>query len=305
MEEDNKKSKVRIVALLIILLILINVVLFMYYYRTRVRREIAENKISTSIDMKDIVEISKTNIINEEKLDYFIDNIGSKEPDVLYVKYNKDYYVMEYFPGKNLVDIDYNDEAFDNLELTEEQKSNGFIKITYNSEVKYVFDITKHAIKRNIENDMVKVYVADQTDSKNNESLFEYSVESSAYKESSFKLVYERESEDSEEVKTVYKYVESEEITYDVNTIGGEVKIVIDEEEYSLKDALENGVISPKDILDQVELDRKYRVCKSTSYWDGSIEYYYDDYTILKMNDILHNSNLYIGFPSVLRKLYR
>ena len=303
--EEEKKAKVRIVTLLIILLILINVVLFMYYYRTRIRREIAETKISTSINMNDVVEINKTSIINEEKLDKFIDNIGSGESSVLYVKYRKDYYVIEYFPGNKYKEVDNNNEAFKDLNLTEEQKTNGFIKVTYNSEVKYVFDITTHAIRRKVENGMVKTYVADFVDSRNNKDLFEYDLDSSKYKVSSFKIVYERTSEESEDIKSIYDYTESEEVAYEVNKVGGEVKIIIDEEEYSLEDALEKGLITPKDILIQAELDRKYGVCKSTSYWDDSIEYYYDEYTILKMNDILHNDNLYIGFPSVLRKLFR
>lgn len=307
MEEENKKAKRRIITLLIILLILINVVLFMYYYRTRVRREIAEQTITTTIDKEDIVEIKGKTISNEEKIDSFIESIGSKATDKLYVKYNKDYIVIEYFPGnKTVTDIDYNNEAFKNLKLTDEQKKNGFVKVTENSTVKYVFDITTHAIKRSIVDSKVKVYVTDYVESKEND-LFEYELSSSGYRSSLFKIIYEREDEESEEIVTAYNYIDEEAdgLECEVAQVGGTVKIIVEDKEYSLKEALESKIITPDDILKQAEMDYKYGICSSISYWDDSVEYYYGEYTILKMKDVLHNRNLYIGFPSVLRKLIR
>lgn len=93
------------------------------------------------------------------------------------------------------------------------------------------------------------------------------------------------------EIKELYNTGE-----YKVKTIGGDATISIDDTTYSLEDALEQKIIIADDILNQAIMDEQYGVCTTSSYDDGgSKEYYYDDYTILKLNNLSRDKDLIIG----------
>ena len=57
-----------------------------------------------------------------------------------------------------------------------------------------------------------------------------------------------------------------------------------------------NNIITFNDILQQIDLDKKYGFCKVSEYLDeGSIEYLYENYTILEINEKNGNIDLIIG----------
>lgn len=84
---------------------------------------------------------------------------------------------------------------------------------------------------------------------------------------------------------------------YSVNTYGGDVTITVEGDMvYDLADALNKQVITPNDIVDKCLFDEKNEKIKTAMYKDGgSMEYYYDDYTVLKYNCIDGNKDLVIG----------
>ena len=84
---------------------------------------------------------------------------------------------------------------------------------------------------------------------------------------------------------------------YSVNTYGGDVTITVEGDMvYDLADALNKQVITPNDIVDKCIFDEKNEKIKTAMYKDGgSMEYYYDDYTVLKYNCLDENKDLVIG----------
>ena len=88
---------------------------------------------------------------------------------------------------------------------------------------------------------------------------------------------------------------------YDIYYYGLDSVIVkINDEEIDLKKALVNEKITMKEIIEQAESDEKNGVIKSEMYKDGgSMEYYYDNYTIIKCNSLDGNRDVYIGIPEM------
>ena len=65
---------------------------------------------------------------------------------------------------------------------------------------------------------------------------------------------------------------------------------------YDLKKALEEKLITVNDILTQARIDADYGICFEGAYSDGgSIEFCYEDYTILKFSTLDGNEDLVIG----------
>ena len=74
---------------------------------------------------------------------------------------------------------------------------------------------------------------------------------------------------------------------------------------YNLEDALKQKVITPNDILEQSKTDGKYGICDGDSYYDGgSMEYRYNDFTILKLNTLDGDKDLVIGMRGQIIDLY-
>lgn len=79
---------------------------------------------------------------------------------------------------------------------------------------------------------------------------------------------------------------------YNVFVLNGDVQIVIDSKTYSLEDALNSNKITMDEIIAKANKDFP----NAPSYDDGgSIEYHYDNYTIIKLHTIGGNKDVYIG----------
>lgn len=84
----------------------------------------------------------------------------------------------------------------------------------------------------------------------------------------------------------------SKKYDYNVYLWNGDVKVLIDNKTYSLEEAIENDSITVEEIIAKAEKDIK----KPLVYRDGgSKEYHYDDYTIIKLNILDGNKDVYIG----------
>ena len=78
------------------------------------------------------------------------------------------------------------------------------------------------------------------------------------------------------------------------------VTIKINNEEFDLKKALAKEKITMEEIIEQAKCDEKNGAIKSEMYKDGgSMEYYYDNYTLIKCNSLDGNRDVYIGIPEM------
>ena len=70
----------------------------------------------------------------------------------------------------------------------------------------------------------------------------------------------------------------------------------IDGKEYSLKEALLENRITMEEIIAKANQDEKDGKIKTEMYKDGgSIEYHYENYTIIKYHTLDGNRDVYIG----------
>ena len=84
--------------------------------------------------------------------------------------------------------------------------------------------------------------------------------------------------------------------TYDIYIYNAKVKIVIDNKEYDLKDALLNGKATTEDILNKAKSDVENQKANVDMYKDGgTLIYDYNDYRIIKFNSLNGIYDMYIG----------
>ena len=114
-----------------------------------------------------------------------------------------------------------------------------------------------------------------------------------------FDLIYNQSKD--KEINLLYKTEK-----YSIKAFRGDVQILKQNKIYSLTEALMNNIITFNDILQQIELDKKYGFCKVSEYLDeGSIEYLYENYTILEINEKNGNIDLIIGMKGSIIGDYR
>lgn len=109
-----------------------------------------------------------------------------------------------------------------------------------------------------------------------------------------FELIYIQRKD--LEIKTIISKNETDKYTYNIYSYGGDVKINIDDKEYDLREALLNNKITMREIIAKANKDFP----NAPSYDDGgSIEYHYEDYTIIKVHKLDGNRDIYIGMPKM------
>ncbi len=75
-----------------------------------------------------------------------------------------------------------------------------------------------------------------------------------------------------------------------------EVNVIVDNKTMSLEDALKSGKMTIQGIIQKANKDFP----NATSYDDGgSVEYHYEDYSIIKVHKLDGNRDVYIGVPSM------
>lgn len=89
---------------------------------------------------------------------------------------------------------------------------------------------------------------------------------------------------------------ETDKYDYDVYVYDGSVNIRIDDKDYSLKEALSENKITMEEIITKANQDEKDGKIKAEMYKDGgSMEYHYENYTIIKCHRLDGNRDVYIG----------
>lgn len=113
--------------------------------------------------------------------------------------------------------------------------------------------------------------------------------------DSDFEITFHKGNDS--EIKVLYETDD-----YNVKAYGGDVDITIEKDMvYSLEDALCENIITSNDIVDKCKSDEEKGIIKSEMYKDGgSTEYYYDDFTVLKLNTLDGDKDLIIGRKGTL-----
>lgn len=109
-------------------------------------------------------------------------------------------------------------------------------------------------------------------------------------------LFYAKDSTESYKVYTILDKSETDKYDYNIYGYNGIVNIKIDGNEYSLKEALLENKITMEEIIGKANKDEKDGKITAEMYKDGgSMEYYYDNYTIIKFATLSGNRDVYIG----------
>ncbi len=109
-------------------------------------------------------------------------------------------------------------------------------------------------------------------------------------------LFYDKHPMESYKIYTILDKSEIDKYNYTIYGYDGSVNIRIDGKDYSLKDALLENKITMEEIIAKANQDEKNGTIKSNMYKDGgSMEYHYENYTIIKCHTIDGNRDVYIG----------
>ena len=97
-------------------------------------------------------------------------------------------------------------------------------------------------------------------------------------------------------VNNVLDKTETDKYDYNIYGYDGSVDIKIDGKEYSLKEALLENKITMEEIIEKANQDEKDGKIRTEMYKDGgSMEYHYENYTIIKWHTLDGNKDVYIG----------
>lgn len=288
----------------------------MYIFNKCVAGCIAQTNILV-FDEQSSVIIKNNQIQNEDLIDEFIQNAINKKDDILEIniegqlckvefisakedtkQYNKDGSVTVTIPQ-------YNGEMSEAFDIEYAKKYYGYYKVTYSDGVKEEYSSLAFGIKRMIKDNKVivyftivspTVYIALTDDLK---TICEYSLESSNYKKLVDLSYFQRKDMG---LKKIAEKNEFDNKNFEVYTLGGDVNFTVEKDMvYDFRKALEDKVIMVNDIIEQANLDYKYGICDMHYFKDGgSVEYLYDNYTILKCNSLDGNTNIYIGFKGTI-----
>lgn len=109
-------------------------------------------------------------------------------------------------------------------------------------------------------------------------------------------LFYDKYPMESYKVYTILDKSETDRYDYNIYGYDGSVNIRIDGKDYALKEALLEDKITMEEIIAKANQDEKEGNIKADMYKDGgSIEYYYENYTIIKCHTLDGNRDVYIG----------
>ena len=109
-------------------------------------------------------------------------------------------------------------------------------------------------------------------------------------------LFYAKDSTENYKVYTILDKSETDKYDYNIYGYNGIANIKIDGNEYSLKEALLENKITMEEIIGKANKDEKDGKITAEMYKDGgSMEYYYDNYTIIKFATLSGNRDVYIG----------
>ena len=261
---------------------------------------------------KNIITIKDGKIQNESLLDEFIENSNNKQNASLQINIisgeNKETITLEYIIGENYINnVSNNINSTINMTAPDRdwtfddyKKYYGYYKLVKDEEEENFDDYHFDIIRETNDNVVSVIFYSEMLDLIEIPKICEYNLDSSSYKKIYGELIYnQRKDLGIEKIAEKGQYDNSD---FGVYTFGGDVLIIVEEDmAYSLRDALDSNILTTQDLIDQAKIDEKYGICQISLFHDGgSIEYRYDDYTILKYNTLDDNKDLFIGMSESL-----
>ena len=205
--------------------------------------------------------------------------IVTKELTYVPVKENYD---ENYKNRKLIVKTDYSNHSYSSQGIVNEE----YLMQPYKMERKFIKEgnVIKIILKKSVRSSEVEDEV----------ELFEYELQNTDYIENNH--IYYAQRKDMGVDK-----INSEE-EFDIYVVGGNVTIAKNNEKAKdFSEAIDAKYISIDEILEQAELDSKYGVCRRGFYSDGgTIEYSYQDYTLIKANTLSGNKDFIIAPPNMI-----
>ena len=253
----------------------------------------------------EIIEIKNGKINNEDLIDDFLNktSIDSAEEQTLTIhEYTSENEYIEkkikFVPGTYSEKIQEDGTIILNTDDLENLYGH-FVYTVNNDESTLKTFNYKYMLKRNVEDEIVSLrfetspYVFIEVEEF--PVICSYSLESSNYT-NKFELNYHQRKD--KELKTIINHNTNPDYEYSVYTLGGDVDFSIEKDMvYTLEKALEEKVITAEDILNQAKIDAEYGICYRGDYSDGgSIEFMYEDYTILKYSTLEGLEDIVIGY---------
>lgn len=109
-----------------------------------------------------------------------------------------------------------------------------------------------------------------------------------------------QQHESRDKVRPILEKTETEKYDYNIYAYLGEVNIVINGKEMSLREALLENKITMDEMIAKANEDVDSEKIKGDMYKDGgSMIYRYEEYTIIKVHNLDGNRDVYIGIPEM------
>lgn len=251
--------------------------------------------------INDRVIIKNGNIENENLIDEFLNSEKGKNANYQELLINQDddeikltFTAGEYI-GKTI-------NVFDEEDHREELKIEyGYYSLYFNGKLSYDVIAYSNTLKRVTTDGVVELRflpIEVMTKDEVEKIVCRYNLSSSSY-EKRFDLNYkQRKDLGIEEIAKTDEYA--------IKTFGGDVDICVEDDMvYSLENALDNNIIKAEQILEQAIDDEKYGLVVGVMYKDGgSMEYLYNEYTILKLNTLDGDKDVIIGMKGAILNNY-
>ena len=267
----------------------------------KVKYEKLEN-IELDYDLAKMVEdrcyilMNSNTVYHIDELNNFIKNVENHVSDEIRIVQ----YTIEGQPI--LTNLEYKDNKFT---LKIDSRRDGYASEEDKKITTKEYDATKYKLVKgntpNVVTDLKTCYSLELKGIETDEtvSICSYAI----IKETSngkFQIEFNTNSE-KEEIIKVLTEGENDKYDYNIYSYKGTVNIVIAGERMSLRDALINNKITIEEILEKANKDaRENKTIFGDVYADGGSSFYiYNDYSILKLNTLEGNKDLYIGVPSM------
>lgn len=260
------------------------------------QNEVLNENEYNGIDISNNVIIKNGEIQNENLIDEFINNSADEKKE-LNIEYNDEVVKVKFTPKEENYENNVGDGTFES-----NKKIYGYYSLTKNDENIGEYPLNTWYIRKKIKDNQVilrfDMILAEYISEEKLPQICSYNILSSKY-ERKFELNYSQRKDLG--IEEIYDNGE-----YKLKTFGGDVSVTIEEDMvYSLNDALNQGIITCEDIIAQANLDKEYGICDIGYYKDGgSTEYYYNRYTILKMNSLSGDNDLVIGMQGAIINSY-
>lgn len=259
-------------------------------FRTKIEELPQEYSLIQAIIDKCVINTNSNKIYNKDELDRFVNNVNNNIPDFIRcISYTieGDMIITDVnFDGDNSYRVCF-DWTRDKWSGAEDRTYKYCRYKTFGSEK--IEDSILYYVDDPIEGEIGKMYIAGVSDGVEviNNYKFNY-------------LLVPKESEEINLEKITVNELGNM-YDYDIYYYGLEnVEIKIDNTEIDLKKALSEEKVTMEQIIEQAEKDRVAGIIVSQAYDDGgSIEYYYDKYTIIKCNSLDGDTDVYIGITEM------